>query len=264
MSEQEHEQHRAGHDHAGKDIEFHRRVADIYDYVTHEPRAYPNDLLFAPIDRALKPGGAMLDLGCGTGQMVIRYGRDFESVTGVDHSPDMLAVARKKADARRWTHARFEKADLHEWLATDQKSYQLITCVGVLHHLEPDELAETLAAIRTRLADGGQAVLAEPVDDSAHPEPAWVQRWNRKSALVQRLDETGFWHIEEPDEAPLALTDFRAAIAGAGLRTQVESRGWELFPRRLPPGPVERMFLRAAQAISGQHGNTIALLVEVR
>ena len=204
----------------------------------------------------------MLDLGCGTGQMVFRYGRDFESVTGVDHSPDMLAVARKKAEERGWTHARFEKADLHEWLARDDQQYQLITCVGVLHHLEPDELAETLAALRARLAAGGQAVLAEPVDDPAHPEPGWVQRWNRKSALVQRLDETGFWHIEEPDEAPLALADFRLAIAGAGLDSRVESRGWELFPRRLPPGMFERGFLRAAQAISGRHGNTIALLVE--
>jgi ubiquinone/menaquinone biosynthesis C-methylase UbiE len=41
-------------------------------------------------------GPQVLDLGCGTGEMTVRMARLGLCVTGVDLSPDMLAVARRK------------------------------------------------------------------------------------------------------------------------------------------------------------------------
>lgn len=43
-------------------------------------------------------GGSVLDLGCGTGQHAIRLARLGHEVTGVDRSPDMLRIARVKAE----------------------------------------------------------------------------------------------------------------------------------------------------------------------
>jgi SAM-dependent methyltransferase len=43
-------------------------------------------------------GNAILDLGCGTGQHAIRLARRGYDVTGVDRSPEMLAIARVKAE----------------------------------------------------------------------------------------------------------------------------------------------------------------------
>ena len=43
-------------------------------------------------------GNAILDLGCGTGQHALRLARRGYEVTGVDRSPEMLSIARVKAE----------------------------------------------------------------------------------------------------------------------------------------------------------------------
>jgi SAM-dependent methyltransferase len=43
-------------------------------------------------------GNAVLDLGCGTGQHAIRLAQHGYEVTGVDRSPEMLRIARVKAE----------------------------------------------------------------------------------------------------------------------------------------------------------------------
>ncbi len=43
-------------------------------------------------------GNAVLDLGCGTGQHALRLARRGYEVTGVDRSPEMLRIARVKAE----------------------------------------------------------------------------------------------------------------------------------------------------------------------
>jgi|SRR6056297_424751 len=80
--------------HAAVDREFHERTAIDYDRVVHDPRRYPNDLLFAPLIDRIPRGTRMLDLGTGTGQMIERLADRFDEVVGVDHSPAMLERAR--------------------------------------------------------------------------------------------------------------------------------------------------------------------------
>ena len=73
-------------EHFDHDVAFHRKTAAIYDHVNTEPRLLANDLLFAPLDRRVAPGESMLDLGCGTGQMLLRHASRFRRAVGVDHS----------------------------------------------------------------------------------------------------------------------------------------------------------------------------------
>ncbi|KYG32004.1 class I SAM-dependent DNA methyltransferase [Alkalihalobacillus trypoxylicola] len=72
--------------------------AALYDHLMSE----------APYDRwldyvknnsnpALK-GLDIMDVGCGTGEMVIRYGQEGANVTGIDLSSEMLLVAKEKTD----------------------------------------------------------------------------------------------------------------------------------------------------------------------
>ncbi len=74
-------------EHFDRDIRYHAAIAHEYDAVITQPRAFPNDLLFGALDPLVVPGARMLDLGCGTGQMLLRYARRFSSATGVDRSP---------------------------------------------------------------------------------------------------------------------------------------------------------------------------------
>ena len=61
---------------------------------------YPRRLIARVAGLAgLKPGDAVLDLGCGTGMLAIAFARLGMAVTAMDPEPEMLAAAEAAADA---------------------------------------------------------------------------------------------------------------------------------------------------------------------
>jgi SAM-dependent methyltransferase len=102
-------------------------------------------------------GLRVLEAGCGTGHylvgMALRYPN--ASFLGVDLSNQSLAVARRLAQRHGATNIEFLKASIPE-LALSIK-YDLITCIGVLHHL-PDPRAG-LRALADHLAPKGHMLL---------------------------------------------------------------------------------------------------------
>jgi ubiquinone/menaquinone biosynthesis C-methylase UbiE len=48
----------------------------------------------------INQGGTALDVGCGTGRLLLRYLQEGLDVEGVDTSADMLSICREKAAAR--------------------------------------------------------------------------------------------------------------------------------------------------------------------
>ena len=63
---------------------------------------------------ASETGGPVLELGCGTGRVLLEIARDGLACTGLDASQAMLDVARSKASqpAPRWIHAAMQEFDL--------------------------------------------------------------------------------------------------------------------------------------------------------
>ena len=63
-----------------------------------------------------RPGGRVLELGCGTGHKLIPIASDGHPCVGLDFSSDMLAEARRKADERgvavEWVHGDMRDFDL--------------------------------------------------------------------------------------------------------------------------------------------------------
>jgi len=89
-------------DFSRQDIEFHRLTAEAYDReVTRDYSVYHRYLLEPYLNRlAEQPGAARaLDLGCGTGVVSVALANRGFDVLGVDHSPEMLALAEAKTDA---------------------------------------------------------------------------------------------------------------------------------------------------------------------
>ena len=78
---------------------FGADYAEQYD-ILYKDKDY--DAEVAMLERLFRrhglEGTAVLDLGCGTGQHAIRLARLGFEVTGVDRSPQMLAIARVKAE----------------------------------------------------------------------------------------------------------------------------------------------------------------------
>jgi SAM-dependent methyltransferase len=95
----------------------------------------------------LPDAGAALDLGCGPGDVTLRFARAFPGwrVDGIDGSPAMLALARQAAvqeglDAR----ARFFRVRLPEG-TPPRAGYDLVFSNSLLHHLaEPGDLWSAL------------------------------------------------------------------------------------------------------------------------
>jgi ubiquinone/menaquinone biosynthesis C-methylase UbiE len=132
------------------------------------------------------PGVTVLDLGCGAGENLARLRRlsvPFDRYTGLDFSPHMLALARKRfaGDGR----ARFVEGDATR-LADTGERYGLITSSWLLDHI--NEPAALVNSARRQLEPGGHAVFL------FYTEPrrfigSWYNPWSRWSALAEPVGE---------------------------------------------------------------------------
>lgn len=246
-------------EHAVKDKQYHADIAAVYDYITNEPRQYPNELIFRPIDRLVKPTRLMLDLGCGTGHMLFRYGHLAERIIAVDHSPEMIAQARQKAKVRGWDHIEFVVQDLDVFLDLNPDLRAgLVTCVGVLHHLEQHELDRFIGLIASLLGEDGQLLVAEPV--YADKVPDIVRSRNARSILPKRLAKCMPQGVADPDEEPLKESSLINSLNRGGLSLREVSKGFELFHVSEPITPLEKLVIRYIYWRYRSRGDVVAVL----
>jgi ubiquinone/menaquinone biosynthesis C-methylase UbiE len=124
----------------------------------------------------LAPGQRMLDLGCGTGTLVLMAERRHPGATviGVDGDPTILAIARGKAQ-RAGIPAQFDEGMAYALPYTDGW-FDAVVSTLTFHHLMPDQQERALAEVRRVLRPDGRLVIA----DLTRPH-------NRLMRLVQRL-----------------------------------------------------------------------------
>lgn len=102
---------------------------------------------------------AVLDVGCGTGINLLEIARALgpcRSLVGVDLSPGMLEIARRKA-AAAGLEATFSVGDA-ESLELPDASFDLVVCNSVYHWF-PDR-ARAISELARVLRPGGQLLLA--------------------------------------------------------------------------------------------------------
>lgn len=96
-----------------------------------------------------------LDVGCGTGHLLLRLARVVDQVTGWEPDPASASAASAlTADDHRITVLQRSILDHQE--DTDRAGWDLISMVAVLHHLP---LQETLNRLRSMIKPGGRLVI---------------------------------------------------------------------------------------------------------
>ena len=100
----------------------------------------------------------VIDLGTGTGRMLVLFGGTFARATGFDTSPEMLAVARAALTEAGLSQATARRGDIHA-LPEDAAPGDLILLHHVLHY--SSDPAAAIRSAASRLADGGQVLIAD-------------------------------------------------------------------------------------------------------
>jgi ubiquinone/menaquinone biosynthesis C-methylase UbiE len=135
--------------------EYQRLLCRTYDGVYSVVRNPSGDIEFY-VERARESGGPVLELGCGTGRILIPTALAGVECVGLDSSPEMLAVLREKKPPAnvQLVSGQLESFDFGE------RRFRLISApFRVLQHLlDVDVQLAALANVRRHLAPGGAFV----------------------------------------------------------------------------------------------------------
>lgn len=217
---------------------MYQQVARYYDLLH---AGLTEDIGFL-LTLAGRVGGPVLELGCGTGRVLLPLARAGFAVTGVDNSPAMLALAEEKlrlAPAGVRERVQLLSGDMTN-LALPQTAFQLaIVAYNTLLHLDPAGKLAALRAIRRHLAPAGQVVL-----DLANPLALAQTPNDRMLTLEQVLTdrETGDtvtvlasnWVDTEAQVVQITwLYDATPPAGGVLRRTVAQAAYHYLYPHQL-------------------------------
>jgi ubiquinone/menaquinone biosynthesis C-methylase UbiE len=170
------------------------------------------------VDQALiKPGDHVLDVGCGTGEVTLLAKTRTKNgkVYGIDPSPEMIAVARKKATRKR-LDIDF-RIGVIESLPLPDVSIDVVTSSLMMHHLPEGLKTRGLAEIYRVLKPGGRLLIADFMSPTGsflnHLLIGITRHQGLKSGiedLQKLLKDAGFSQIMQPEEKVLVIGFVRA------------------------------------------------------
>jgi SAM-dependent methyltransferase len=216
------------------DWEYRRRRDDVRFYAT----------------LAGERGGPILDLGCGTGRLMLPLLRAGHTVVGVDRAPAMLAGAAarlRRLAPRLRRRALLLRADLRRLPVARRFSF-VVAAFHTIQHLASDrELARFFAGVARTLRPGGWFAF-----DTFAPNAQFLARANRaRGDDARRWARTRFRHpttgrrTEYSESYRLAgrlLTSvFHYRRVGTPQRSGPRERRVELVHRLLEPGEIRAL-----------------------
>lgn len=144
--------------------------ADFYDWENARTMARRDVPFWKGV--AAAAGGPVLELGCGTGRVLMPVARAGTPVVGIDLSERMLARARARIKRARLARlARLVRGDIRHLPFPDSRFAVVMAPYGILQSLTSDaDLRAALGAVTRALRPGGRFVM-ELVADL----PAWQE-----------------------------------------------------------------------------------------
>jgi SAM-dependent methyltransferase len=168
-------------------------AGDTAGYYARYRRAYPAELVARLREFGCGGRGRLLDLGCGTGTLLLQLAPFFAHAVGVDPEPDMLGEAERATGERGFENVEWIRGSSAELPALEPAlgRFDLVTIGTAFHFMEP---AATLCELQRMASDGVVVVAYNGTPMWLHPDP-WAKAL--RCVLESRL-------------GPLSDTDFTA------------------------------------------------------
>lgn len=171
-------------------------------------RAYGRSRLLRSLQRRalaeLEPerSDRVLDVACGTGELLAAIAPEVERTVGVDLSPGMLEIARAR-------HPEIEfRVGPSDELPFASGEFTAVVCTTALHHFpDPQRSIDEMARV---LAPGGRAVIGDMCRD----------------APVSKLADPLFRRFEAGHVGLQRKRDIEAMLARAGLQVTSSRHVW--------------------------------------
>ena len=107
-----------------------------------------------------KPGGRLLDFGCGWGSNTVVFAKIGYTVDGFDISPKNVEATRTLAGRYGLGDRVTAQVSPAETLPYPDKTFDLVVGVDILHHVD---IARAIVEVRRVLKVGGTAIFREPL-----------------------------------------------------------------------------------------------------
>lgn len=202
------------------------------DAYKHVARWY--DRIFGGINAGLRgialkmspahEGMEVLDVGCGTGIQLATYEQAGCRVTGIDASPAMLEVARR----RLGRGASLTVGDAAHMPYPD-RAFDLVLAATVLHEMPPVVRTAALAEMKRVLRPGGRILLVDFEAGPARPVRGWITR--------------GVIAVSEVAAGRRHHRSYRDFMAHGGLPPLLDAQGLSVDQHRIVSGGAIGLYL---------------------
>jgi arsenite methyltransferase len=171
----------------------------------------------------MRPEHVVLDVGCGTGTLALRWATTAAAVHGLDVSSEMIRIARGKAASQHARNLTFHVGAFDETFDAFAPGTVDVVCAYNVLHLVSGDVSAALARIHALLRPGGAFVSSTPcLGDSwvpYRPALAVMRALGKappvtilaKRTLVSAIRDVGFVDVASPDVGADAMVAFVVA-----------------------------------------------------
>jgi len=233
-------------------------VAALYDEVRP---GYPPAIVDAAVQAGLPPGGRILEIGCGTGQITVPFAARGFSILALEPGEDMAALAAR--NCRDYPLVTIHNTSFEAWPA-DGHAFDMVLSAMAFHWIAPDAGCAKAASV---LRSGGVLALVWHLDTS-EGTPFWQ--------ATQPIYDAHF-HPPEGHTTVISLGERAAGCAeairrcGAFEPVQEVRHAWERTYRdgdylkllhtysdhRTLPEPDRTLFFRAVEDVVDRFGGVV-------